>query len=171
MAIDARRERAYIDRQFDRHVAKVGEAVIWFKFDLTSSYDTVYDEGGRQYLKGIAVPVLSVDEQEANEDYSPDGRRPTNRIHFVVTSPTLDRVGVGAQEAHGSRLFDEKPVGKPWWNDRLNDLIYYSGRFYEVTDFQIRGRIQGTETLVGVSGIETQPSDERVWDLFPAGVI
>jgi hypothetical protein len=166
--IDTRREREHVFKEFGRFHNKVGEAVIWFKFDPDSSYDEVYDEGGRAYLPGVALAILYMNQMEEQENYSDQGRRPTMRIHFAASARSMNEVGVGATEAHGGRQQDVKPIAKPWWEDRLNDLLYYDGRFYEISDFQLRGRIKG-DVIVGISGIETQPEDEMVFDTaFPA---
>lgn len=164
--IDTRREAAHIFKELSRFQNKVGEAVIWFKFDIESSYDEVYDEGGKNYLPGVAVPVLWIDQIEDVETYSAEGRRPTQRIRFACSARSINETGIDATEVHGGRLWDTKPEGKPWWDDRLNDIIYYDGRYYEISNFQIKDRMR-QDIIIGVSGIETQPSDERVFDLFP----
>lgn len=164
--IDTRREAQHVFKELSRYQNKVGEAVIWFKFDLESSYDDVYDEGGKNYLPGVAVPVLWIDQIEDVETYSAEGRRPTQRIRFACSARTINETGIDATEAHGGRLWDTKPESKPWWDDRLNDIIYYDGRYYEISNFQIKDRMR-QDIIIGVSGIETQPSDERVFDLFP----
>jgi len=164
--VDTRREVNHVFKEMNRYQNKIGEAVIWFKFDIDSSYDNVYDEGGKNYLNGVAVPILWVDQMEDTETYSAEGRRPTQRIRFACSARTIDETGIDSTEAHGGRLWDNKPFGKPWWDDRLNDIIYYDGRFYEISNFQIRGRAR-QDVVIGISGIETQPEDERVWDLFP----
>lgn len=170
--IDGRREAQHIFKQFDRFQKVMGETIIWFRFDVdTSDYDTVYDEGGRIYHQGVAIPVLWIDQIEDTETYSSEGRRTTQRFRSAVSARSMAEVGIGSMEAHGGRLWDTKPTGKPWWDDRLSDLIYYDGRFYEISNFQIRGRNgTGGDVVIGISGIETQPSDERVWDLFPSEV-
>jgi hypothetical protein len=164
--IDTRREAQHIFKELNRYQNKVGEAVIWFKFDLESSYDDVYDEGGKNYLPGVAVPVLWVDQIEDVETYSAEGRRPTQRIRFACSARSINETGIDATEVHGGRLWDTPPDGKPWWDDRLNDIIYYDGRYYEISNFQIKDRMR-QDIIIGISGIETQPSDERVFDLFP----
>lgn len=164
--IDLRREQNHVFKEMDRYQNKIGEGIVWFKFDTESSYDRVYNEGGKHYLPGIAVPVLWVDQIEDNETYSDVGRRPTQRLRTAVSARTMNEVGIGAEEAHGGRMWDTKPDGKPWWDDRLNDILYYDGRFYEVSSFQIRGRMRA-DSVIGVSAIETQLEDDRIWDLFP----
>ena len=164
--IDTRREAQHIFKELGRYQNKVGEGVIWFKFDVDSSYDDVYDEGGKNYLPGVAVPVLWIDQIEDVETYSAEGRRPTQRIRFACSARTINETGIGATEAHGGRLWDIKPSGKPWWDDRLNDIIYYDGRYYEISNFQIKDRMR-QDIIIGISGIETQPEDERVFDIFP----
>lgn len=164
--IDSRREVGHIFKEFGRLHNNIGESVVWFKFDPESSYDAIYDEGGRSYVPGISVPVLWVDQVEDGEAYSPEGRRPTQRIRFACSARSLNETGIGATEAHGGRLWDAPPEGKPWWDDRLNDVVYYDGRYYEISGFNIRGRAR-QDVIVGVSGIETQASDELTFDLFP----
>ena len=163
--IDTRRETNHIYKELNRYQNKIGEGLIWFKFDVDSSYDDVYDEGGRNYLPGIAVPVLWIDQIEDTETYGPEGRRPTQRLRFACSARTINETGIDATEAHGGRLWDTKPE-KPWWDDRLNDILYYDGRYYEISNFQIKGRAR-QDVIIGISGIETQPEDERVFDLFP----
>lgn len=170
--MDARRETNNIFKQLERFQNTIGEGIIWFRFDTsTSVYDDVYDEGGRTYLPGLAVPVLWIDQIEDTETYSAEGRRPTQRFRSAVSAKAMAEAGIGGTEAHGGRLWDTKPDGKPWWDDRSNDVIYYDGRFYEISNFQIRGRVRsGGDVIIGISGIETQHIDERVWDLFPANI-
>jgi len=167
--MDSRREANNIFRQLDRYQITQGESIVWFKFDTTESeFGAVYDEGGKNYLTGTIVPVLWVDQIEDNKTYAPEGRRPTARLHFAVSARTLIEAGVNATEAHGGRIDDPKPTNKTWYDDRLNDLLYYDSRWWEVSNYQIRDRVQGTDVIVGVTAIETQVDDERVWDLFPA---
>lgn len=169
MAIDARREAGHISREFTRYQMTIGESIMWFCFDAVHSrYDSVYDEGYRRYETSRKIPVLWIDQQEANEDYSPEGRRPTQRLRFAVSARTLHECGIDVTEAHGDRLWDQAP-NPVWKDDRLNDLLYYDGRFYEVSNFQIRGRVQGEDVIIGVSGIETKPDDELTLDLVPTG--
>lgn len=169
MAIDVRREAAHIGREFNRYQQTIGEALLWFCFDTSASqYDTVYDEAYRQYQPARKVPVLWVDQQEAGEDYSPEGRRPTQRLRFAVGARTLWECGISVTEAHGERISDQQ-VDPVWKDDRLNDMIYYDGRFYEVSNFQIRGRLQGEDVVIGVSCIETKPADELNLDSTPLG--
>lgn len=164
--MDTRRETAHVFKEFGRYHNKIGEAVIWFKFDLDSEYDDVYDETGRSFRPGVAVPVLWIDQIEDSENYSPEGRRPTQRVRFACSARSIGEAGIGSTEAHGGRLWDDKPEGKPWWDDRLNDIVYYDGRYYEISGFNIRGRAR-QDVIIGVTGIETQPGDELVFDLFP----
>lgn len=167
MAVDSRRELSHIRKEFVRFHKKVGEALSWFLFDTeTSLYDNVYDEGFRQYMPAVRVPILWVDQQEAMEDYGPEGRRPTQRLRFAVSAQSLFECGISVTEAHGNRISDHSPT-TVWRADRLNDLLYYDGRFYEVSGFQIRGRLQGEDVIIGISGIETFPSDELNLDSTP----
>lgn len=171
--IDVRREARRIWREFGRYHDAVGESVRWYRFDTRNSrWHEVYDTGGRTYLDPVTVPILWVDQVEDPEQFSDQGRRPTQRIKFAVSSRSLAECGIGVTEAHGNRRWDVPPVladGSlaPWLDDRLNDVIYYDGRFYSVSNFQIRGRAKGTDVVIGVSGIEVDPSDEMIFDEFP----
>ena len=42
----------------------------------------------------------------------------------------------------------------------------YDGRYWEINNFQIRGRIR-EDTIVGVTATETYPEDEYTWDFPP----
>lgn len=167
--MDPRREATHIAKEFTRYQNMIGESVMWFCFDQANShYDTVYDEGYRKYEAGRRIPVLWADQQEAAEDYSPEGRRPTQRLRFAVGARQLHEAGISVVEAHGGRLSDTQ-VSPVWRDDRLNDVVYYDGRFYEVSNFQIRGRLQAEDVVIGVSCIEVHSADELNLDLVPAG--
>jgi hypothetical protein len=170
MTVDMRREASHIFKQMNRMQRTIGESVIWFLFDMGSTYDRVYDEGNRTYLPGVLVPVLWIDQVEDPERYAAEGRRPTQRLRTAMSARDITETLGAHTEAHGGRRWDIKPVGKPWWNDRNNDLLYYDGRFYEIANFQIRGRAQEHDVVIGVSGIETQEFDERLWDIFPGNM-
>lgn len=164
MGVDPRREATHIHKEFQRYQHRFGESIVWFMFDTeTSQYDAVYDEGYRQYRAGVKVPVLWIDQQEAEEAYGPEGRRPTQRLRFSVGARALWECGIPITEAHGNRIQDVSP-STVWKEDRLNDILYYDGRFYAISNFQIRGRLQGEDVVIGVSAIETYPSDEMNLD-------
>lgn len=176
MTVDYRRETAYVWKQYNAFYATVGEEVIWFPFDTDGSrYDDVYDEGFKTYKTGIRMPVLWVDQIEDTEQYSAEGRRPTKRLRFAVSFRTLQERGVPVFDAHGRRIYDDPPAApdqygrpeSPWLDDRVNDAVFYDGRFFAISDFQIRGRAKEMDQVVGVSAIEVDPRDENLWDLFP----
>jgi hypothetical protein len=168
--MDPRREVREVWKHFRSYHENVGEAVVYFKFDADNSeYDRVYDEGYRRYETGIMLPILWVDQSEATEDYAPEGRRPTQRIRLAVSAWQLHEAGISVTEVHGNRLTDESP-SIVWRYERVNDIFYYDNRYYEVSAFQIRGRLKGEDVIVGVTGIETYPSDDMVLDYGPAFV-
>lgn len=171
MVFDARRESAHIQREFARFQSKVGEAVIWFQFDpVNSNYDPVYNEGGRVWKRGLSVGVMWIDQGEAPEQYLPEGRRTRVTLRFTVSAQAIIEARIGLQEAHGHRVFDQGLMGDGWFDDRLNDIVYYDGRFWEVNNFQIRGRLQ-QDNILGVTCTETYPEDEYTWDFPPAAII
>jgi hypothetical protein len=166
--MDTRREANQIQKHFMRHHTDIGEAIIYFRFDAdVSEYDRVYDEGFRKYHTGVRVPILWVDQMEAVEDYSPEGRRPTQRCRLACAARSIYEAGISITEVHGNRLQDPPSLGS-WRRDRMHDVFYYDGRFYEVSGFQIRGRVQGEDVIIGVTGIESFPSDDMNLD-FPPG--
>ena len=166
--MDTRREALAIQRHFNWYHKAIGEAVIYFKFNADDSeYDRVYDEGFRRYHTGVRIPILWVDQMEAVEDYAAEGRRPTQRIRLAVAARAMYESGVSITEVHGNRLQDSSP-SKIWRRDRMEDIFYYDGRFYEVSGFQIRGRLQGEDVIIGVTGIESFHSDDMNLD-FPPG--
>jgi hypothetical protein len=168
--MDTRREAVQIQKHFGRYHDDIGEAIIYFVFDADNShYDRVYDEGFRKYHTGVRIPILWQDQMEATEDYSPEGRRPTQRIRLAVASRPLYEAGISITEAHGNRLQDGSP-SKTWRRDRNNDLFYYDGRFYSVSAFQIRGRVQGEDVIIGITGIEEFHADDMNLD-FPPGAL
>jgi hypothetical protein len=177
MKIDMRREARHVWREFARYQRVVGETVVWFRFDpINSRYDDIYDEGGAKFYPGVRMPVEWVDQIEDPEQSRPEGRRSTQRIRFSVSVKMMAECGVVTTEAHGRRIWDPEipPPGQvgrpnpPWLDERINDVIFYDGRYYSVSNFQIRGRLQGLDVIIGVSGIEMIPSDEEVFDFFPA---
>jgi hypothetical protein len=168
MAIDTRREIAHIQREFQRRQCETGEAVIWFMFDPDrTTYDDVYDEGFRRYKRGISVPGMWFDQGEAPEQYTAEGRRTVVTLRFAVGARTITEVGIGILEAHGHRVYDKGLIKDTFFDDRLNDIVYYDGRFWEVTNFQIRGRYR-EDTILGVTCTETYPEDEYTFDFPPA---
>ena len=132
-----------------------------------SAYDRVYDEGFRKYHTGVRIPILWVDQMEAVEDYSPEGRRPTQRCRLACAARSMYEAGISITEVHGNRLQDGSP-SEVWRRDRMHDIFYYDGRFYEISGFQIRGRVQGEDVIIGITGVETLPR-RRHEPRLPAG--
>jgi hypothetical protein len=164
--MDTRREARQIAKHFARYHDDIGEAIIYFRFDSDqSTFDRVYDEGFRRYLQGQHIPILWVDQMEAVEDYTPEGRRATQRCRLAVGARAMYEAGVSITEVHGHRL-DDPPDA--WRNDRVHDIFWYDGRFYEVSGFQIRGRVQGEDVIIGLTGIESFKADDMQLD-FPPG--
>jgi len=103
------------------------------------------------------------------EDYAPEGRRPTQRCRLACSARAIYEAGISVTEVHGNRLGDTSP-STTWRRDRMNDLFWYDDRFYEVSGFQIRGRVQGEDVIIGVTGIESFQDDDMLLD-FPPGWI
>jgi hypothetical protein len=165
--MDTRLEVREIWKHFGRYHNDVGETLLYYKFDSEiSAFDRVYDEGNRRYHTAVRIPILWVDQQEATEDYSPEGRRPTTRLRLSVSARDMYEAGVSVTEAHGNRLQDDSP-SDIWREDRVHDILYYNGRYWEVSAFQIRGRVKGEDVIIGISAIETFPGDDMIFDYVP----
>jgi len=177
MAVDVRRELKYIWNQYEKYWDVIGEEVIWFQFDTVNSrWDDVYDETGASFRPGIRIPILWVDQIEDPEQYSGEGRRPTMRIRFAISTRTMRARGITTLDAHGGGTFGVVPdppepaqIGRDetaWLDDRLNDVIFYDGRYFAVSNYQIRGRTPQGEVILGIAGLEMQ-MDEFDKDNFP----
>ena len=165
--MDPRREARQIWKHMKRYQSDIGETIIYYKFDVdASTYDEVYDEGYRRYETGIRIPILWVDQSESPEDYAAEGRRPTQRVRLAVSARDIHEGGISVTEVHGNRLTDGSP-STVWRYDRVNDIFYYDNRFYEVSSFQIRGRVKGEDVIIGITGIETFPEDDALMDFTP----
>lgn len=168
--MDTRLEVREIWKHFGRYHTDMGEAILYYVFDAENSvYDRVYDEGYRRYHTAVRIPLLWVDQQEATEEYSPEGRRPTQRLRLSVSAQSMYEAGISVTEVHGNRLQDTSP-STDWRQDRVHDILYYDGRYYEVSAFQIRGRVRGEDVVIGITAIETFPDDDMVFDYTPGTV-
>ena len=165
--MDARREARQIWKHFGRYHTDIGEAFVYYRFDAdNSSYDDVYDEGYRRYHQGVRIPILWVDQTEATEDYASEGRRPTTRLRCSVSARDMYEAGFSVTETHGGRLQDTPP-NDVWRRDRVNDIVYYDGRYFEISAYQIRGRVKNEDVIIGITAIETFPADDMVFDYTP----
>ncbi len=165
--MDARLEVREIWKHFNRYHNTIGEALLYYQFDGENSvYDRVYDEGYRRYHKAVRIPVLWLDQQEATEDYTPEGRRPTQRLRLSVSAQSMYEAGISVTEVHGNRLQDISP-SEIWRSDRMHDIVYYDGRYYEISGFQIKGRVKGEDVIIGITCIETFPDDDMIFDYAP----
>jgi hypothetical protein len=168
--VDVRREARQIWKHFGRYQDTIGEALIYYRFDADNSqYDSVYDEGYRRYHTGVKVPILWVDQTEATEDYTSEGRRPTQRLRCAVSAREMHEAGFSVTEVPGNRLQDESP-SDIWRRDANNDIVWYDSRYYEISAYQIRGRLQGEDVIIGLTCIETFATDDMIFDYKPGTV-
>lgn len=141
--MDLRREVGHFNRTVRRYQTTIGEAVIWYEYDPTSTYHPVYDEGpALRWRRPLVVPVMHVVEQEDPERDTPEGRLPTSVISFDLLSKTAEQVGLSdVRESNG----------------HLNDIVGYDGRYYELRVYRNMGRmredlvihVEGTEVFLG----------------------
>jgi hypothetical protein len=105
--MEPRREAVAVWRHFSRYHDTIGEAILYYKFDAEDTvYDRVYDEAFRKYLPGVRIPILWVDQMEAVEDYTPEGRRPTERMRCAVSARSMYEAGISVVEVHGNQWTD-----------------------------------------------------------------
>jgi hypothetical protein len=169
--MDPRLEVREIWKHMNRYHNTIGETILYYQFDAENShYDRVYDEGYRRYHVAVRIPVLWLDQQEATEDYSPEGRRPTQRLRLSVSAQSMYEAGISVTETHGNRLQDISP-SEIWREDRMHDILYYDGRYYEISSFQIRGRVKGEDVIIGITSIETFPDDDMIFDFTPGAPV
>lgn len=155
--MDDRRELSHIFRQYDRFSSGMGEEVMWWEVDTAaSSLDAVYDEpGNRVYKTPVRVTVIQIDQGEPIEVDTHEGRHSTGTIHFGVTAQSLAEAGISFTHGHAPQ--------------HLNDVIYWDGRYFAVSDYEIRGRVRG-DVLIGITAVETMLTEEFVFDTTPPAV-
>lgn len=157
MAVVLSREKHHIDKELDLHIRTVGESVVWFEFlsliSGESTYDAVYDEspigsGGKKYGLGISLPTIYVEEVEDTNRAIAEGRQPVQKVNIVTSIRRASLAG----------------MFQPWeYQQHLNDMFMYDGRFYVVTEYRARGRLRD-EVLLVVVGQETYIDQEHVND-------
>lgn len=139
---------------------------MWYEFSplisasassVFSTYDYVYESGshwegaGRRYLPGIVLPTVYVEEREDQFNYRQEGRQPTQTMRVVVLYDDALKAG----------------MTNPYeYQNHLNDLFLYDGRYYKVHDYHVRGRLQ-EEVILGIQGYEIYPDQDMVNDYPP----
>lgn len=154
------REVSEIRKHYRRYHQDVGEAVIWYEFvpfagaaSAGSTYDDVYDTGeagtgGRRWAPGVVVPVLLITESEDAKRAIPDARQPVETTSFVASMQDFRDAGITT----------------PWeYQNHLNDMFQYDGRYFTVSTYRVRGRGRD-DILVVVEGTEIYISEELVND-------
>jgi hypothetical protein len=152
--MDDRRELAYIFRQYDRFTASMGEEVEWFELDVAATTtNSVYDEpGNRVYKPPVRVTMIQIDESEPIEEQGHEGRHSTGTLRAGVTAKALREAGVSVTHGNAPK--------------HLNDVLYWNGRYFAVSSFQIRGRVRG-DVMIGITAVETMEAEEYVFDVTP----
>lgn len=159
--MDARRELSLIRKNYRQYHREVGETITWFEFErfgpTGSSYDDVYDEGpqgagGKKYKNGIVLPVIMITETEDTKRAIPEGRQPVQVVNTVLSIEDMRTAGM-------SQPFE--------YQQHLNDMFFYDGRYYSVSMYRVRGRAGRDDLLVVVEGIEVYVDEEMVNDPGP----
>lgn len=166
--VDVRKELSLINKHIRQHHRdSSGESVMWYEFlplaasaSAGSFYDDVYDEGapgvgGRSYRPGVPIRTVYVEEVEDMFTLQEDGRQPTQNLYVVMLFDDVRRAGL-----------DNPREYQP----HLNDLFSYDSRFYKVTEYSVRGRLED-EVLLRVRGFEVYLDQEFIYDNPPTGVV
>lgn len=154
------REINEIRKHYRRFHRESGESIVWYEFvplgtaaSSSSVYDDVYDEGnystgGKRYTAGTVVPVLLITESEDQKRAIPEGRQPTQLVNFVASIQDFRDAGIDA----------------PWeYQNHLNDIFQYDGRYFSVVSYRVRGRARD-DVMIVVEGIEVYINQEMVND-------
>lgn len=151
--MDDRRELNSVNRHINRFVGGMGEAVLWWEKDPSSTMDNVYDESPNAvYTSPKRVVVIQVDQSEGQENSTHDGRHTTNSIRIGVSAQALRESGIS--NVHGQA------------QQHLNDVVAWDGRYFAISSFQIRGRVRG-DVIIGITAVETMEFEESVYDTVP----
>lgn len=158
--MNTNRELNEIRKHYRRFHREAGESIIWYEFiplgtnaSTSSIYDDVYDEGrpsngGRRYQSGVILPVLLITESEDQKRAIPEGRQATELVNFVASVQDFRDAGITA----------------PWeYQNHLNDMFQYDGRYFSVVSYRVRGRARD-DVMIVVEGIEIYINQEMVND-------
>lgn len=164
--MDLRRELNSIRRHYREYTRNYGETVVWFEYltattpaSAGSLYDDVYDEGiagpnGRKYKAGVTIPVLMITETEDQKRAIPEGRQPVELTNFVASIEDFRSAGV---------------VDPFEYQNHLNDMFLYDGRYFSLATYRVRGRLRD-DVLVVVEGIEVYINQEMPFDPGPTAM-
>ena len=156
MSVDLTREFVRIDEEIHRRVDIIGEVVAWFEFKNLgsgSTYDDIYDEGpvgaeGLSYEDPIFIPTIYAEEVEDESRAMEEGRQPTQNLKLTIR--LSDAIHAGMKDATGE------------YEEHLNDIFWYDGRYYQVYKYRARGRMEGNEVLLVIEGVETFLDQELI---------
>lgn len=124
----------------------VGTTILWWEFDrVNTTKDDVYDEGPeRRWKKPFWLPIMVVIRDEDRKAPREEGFYAIGTAH--LTFGTQMAAQAGMTDPHDARL-------------HLHDRFLWDDKYFEVRRFQISGRLQRYEVVVGVDG--TALSDEE----------
>jgi len=160
MAIHTGRELGAIQKHVRFRNREAGRPIVWYEFKPLegghSVYDDIYDEGGpgtggRNYEQGVVVNTIYIDEYEDSYRAIEEGRQPTQNIDMVIL--LKDMVAAG--------------ISNPYeYNDHLNDILSFDGRFYKIRQYHARARIP-IGVVAKITGYEIFIDQEFPFDLGP----
>lgn len=152
------RELNLINKHIHRQNREAGEAIVWYEFiplGAGSDFDDLYDESprgtkGLKYKQGVTIPTVYIEEIEDNNRAIDDARMPLQNVRIVMAMDQVIRSGLTHPEEY---------------QPHLNDLFFYDGRYYNVIDYRVRGRLRD-DVLLAVEGNESYIDQERMNDLL-----
>lgn len=164
--MDIRRELSHIRKHHRFHTRNYGESITYFEYltatspaSAGSQYDDVYDEGiagsgGRKYSSGIVVPVVRVEETEDQKRAIPEGRQPSQTVSVIATIEDFRSAG----------------ISNPYeYQNHLNDMFLYDGRYYGIGTYRVRGRAMD-DILILLEGYEIYINQDMPFDPGPTAM-
>jgi len=160
--VDIRTEHLHINKHVRHRVDEAGEHIVWFEYVKQGEvdgtvFDDLYDQGspldgyGRVYAPGIPIPTIYVEEMEDALTVRQEGRVPTQNLRAVMLYDDVKKSGI-------SQPFEYAP--------HLNDIFYYDGRYYKISNYEVRGRLDD-DVLVTATGYEVFVDQEFGFDPGP----
>lgn len=164
--MDIRRELSLIRKHHRFQTRNYGESITYFEYlpsttpaSAGSQYDDVYDEGvagtgGRKYATGVVIPVVRAEETEDQKRAIPEGRQPVQTVSITATIEDFRNAG----------------ISNPYeYQNHLNDIFLYDGRYYGIGLYKVRGRAMD-DVLVLLEGYEIYINQDMPFDPGPSAM-
>lgn len=147
----SRIKRAYnaMQQGIRHYQAQVGVEIYWYAYNPDDNIAThdVYDEGGRSWKPGVRLPAMLPNVDYATEVDREAGLQQVREIQLLIQPEMWQRRG----------------LPDPKSRDRVLDRLRFDGLLYEVSRFQLEGRIGRFYAIYVVNATELL-GEESDWD-------